>query len=185
MQAAPVTHVRGRGPGAAVVAARLWLVFLVGIGFVQLYFALRARAYLDPHSAFGLPIFRTMLIFVALRVFAAGLGLYLLTVGRGRAALFGAMAAMLFFVPVGDLAMRLAFEIVAGMPLYLRLIPLPGGISLVITVGLIAWLLLSKRANARFGIGLHDRLIQSAPRVWVKLRGRHLFQTDIQDFTTR
>jgi hypothetical protein len=158
--------------GAGIVAVRLWLVVLILAGLVQLYFVLQVKDFIDPADATGTAIFRIALVSVALRVLALGNGLYFFIASRTRASLYGLVAALLFFNPVAELLTRPISDFMVFEELRFRLLPLPGLPEVAINLVVIAYLLLSPRVNALYGISTRDRLATGLPQLWNRLRGR-------------
>ena len=187
MEAAPAQPI-GRaaaGPVPALVAARLWLAVLVLAGLAQAYFMLRLRGVFPSDFPLWVTLYRIRLVSVVLGAFVAGVGLYLISTGRSRAALTGALAALFFVHPLNWLLTNIVIRLVGGEEFAPRLFRVAGlpelGISVLVTMAL----LLSPRANALFGIDTSRRIFAAAPRLWTRLRGRQHFEDDIQDLETR
>jgi hypothetical protein len=158
--------------GAGIIAVRLWALVLVLAGFAQLYFVLQVRDFVDPASPSGLAIFRLALVSVALRVLVLGVALYFFTSSRSRASLYGLIAALLFFNPVGELLTRPISDYMVFEELRFRLLPFPGLPEVAVNLAVIAYLLLSPRVNALYGIDTRERLATGLPQLWNRLRGR-------------
>jgi hypothetical protein len=163
---------RAERAGAGLIAVRAWLVVLVLAGLAQLYFVLQVRDFIDPANASGIAIFRVALVSVALRVLALGVGLYFFVTSRTPAGLYGLVAALLFFNPVAELLTRPISDYMIFEELRFRPLPLPGMPELAVNLVVIGYLLLSRRVNALYGIGVRERLTTELPQLWNRLRGR-------------
>ncbi|HEX8063874.1 MAG TPA: hypothetical protein VF535_11735 [Allosphingosinicella sp.] len=158
------------GPG--IVAVHLWLAVLILAGLAQLYFVLQVKDFVDPANASGLAIFRLALVSVALRIFVLGVGLYFFATRRSPASLYGLIAALLFYNPIAELLTRPISDYIVFEELRFRLFPIPGLPEIAVNLAVIAYLLLSPRVNALYGLDTRQRLSTGLPQLWNRLRGR-------------
>jgi hypothetical protein len=170
MTAAANRHDERAGPGTGMVVVRLWLAFLVLVSLVQLFFVLQTKDYAG--GAGAIAIVRVYIVIGAVKVFALALALYFLVFDRSRASLYGAVAAMLFFTPLADLLADTISHYITFEAVRVRLLPFPAPLEFAVNGVAIAYLFLSARVNAVYGLRTREFVVGGTPRLWTKLRGR-------------
>jgi hypothetical protein len=162
-------------PGVAVVC----LLYVVGAiaSAIQTYFVWRVDPMMFgeelPNAGAALRVtILVLMLKIALFAIAASALLRLHEVGS----VWLALATLLYSYPVSGLLLSTSNMILIGSPFEFRYPhDLISALDLVVGFGIAAYILLSKRIEAAYGVRTRRPILDSTAKTWNWLRGRHLY----------